>query len=369
MLEWRRAEACWRAAIADASEPDGAERASRLVAPTLTVALAGDVMLGRGVNRMIAEHGSAYPWGDVLAAVWSADRFLINLECALTDHTERWSDGHKPFYFRANPQVIETLRVAGVDFASLANNHAADFGMTGLLDTVRCLDEAGIARAGAGGDILAARAPAIVTAAEWRIGVVAFADHPAVWAAETTSPGINYTPVSLASGHFGVIEDALTIARRQADMVIFSMHWGPNMRARPTPAFRAFARHVIEAGADVFWGHSAHIVQGVEVWHGKPILYDTGDFVDDYAVDPELRNDLSGLFLLRARPPAIAWVDVIPVVIGSCQVNRARGAERDWFVERFSTLCAERGTEVLAAGEALKIPVGAAPRRGAEATA
>jgi poly-gamma-glutamate capsule biosynthesis protein CapA/YwtB (metallophosphatase superfamily) len=340
------------------------------VAPTLTVALAGDVMLGRGVNRVIATHGFAYPWGDVLPAVRGADGFLINLECALTDHTERWRDGgHKPFYFRANPRVVETLRVAAVDFASLANNHAADFGMTGLLDTVRCLDEAGIARAGAGGDILAARASAFLTAAEWRIGVVAFADYPAVWAAGSSSPGINYTPVSLASGHFGVIADALTIARRQADMVIFSMHWGPNMRARPTPAFRAFARHVIEAGADVFWGHSAHIVQGIEVWHGKPILYDTGDFVDDYAVDPELRNDLSGLFLLRARPPAIAWVDVIPVVIDRCQVNRAREAERDWFVKRFTALCAERGTEVLAAGEALTVPISAAPRRGAAATA
>ena len=92
-------------------------------------------MLGRGVNRMIAAHGFAYPWGDLLPAVRSADCFLINLECALTDHTGRWHDGgHKPFYFRASPRVVETLRVAEVDFASLANNHAADFGMTGLLD-------------------------------------------------------------------------------------------------------------------------------------------------------------------------------------------------------------------------------------------
>jgi poly-gamma-glutamate capsule biosynthesis protein CapA/YwtB (metallophosphatase superfamily) len=338
--------------------------------PSLTLALVGDVMLGRGVNRMIAAHGFAYPWGDLLPAVRGADCFLINLECALTDHTGRWHDGgHKPFYFRASPRVVETLRVAEVDFASLANNHAADFGMTGLVDTVRHLDAAGIAHAGAGGDVLAAQAPAFVTAAEWRIGVVAFADYPAVWAAGPTAPGINYTPVSLAAGHFAAIADALTIARRQADMVIFSMHWGPNMRARPTSAFRAFARRVIAAGADVFWGHSAHVVQGIEVWHGKPILYDTGDFVDDYAIDPELRNDLSGLFLLRARPPAIAWIDVVPVAIGHCQVNRARGAERDWFVERFTALCVEQGTKVLAADEALTVPVAAVPGHGAEATA
>ena len=339
------------------------------MAPSVTLALVGDVMLGRVVNRMIAEHGFAHPWGDLLPVVGGADCFLINLECALTDHTERWRDGgHKPFYFRANPRVVETLRVAGVDFASLANNHAADFGMPGLLDTVRCLDEAGIAHAGAGGDILTARAPAFLTAAGWRIGVVAFADHPAVWAAGPTSPGINYTPVSLAADHFAAIAKALTIARQQADLVIFSIHWGPNMQARPTPAFRTFARRVIETGADVFWGHSAHIVQGVEIWHGKPILYDTGDFVDDYAVDPELRNDLSGLFLLRVQPPAVARIDIVPVAIDRCQVNRARGAERDWFAERFTALCAERGTEVVAGGEALTVPVGAAPGQGTEAT-
>jgi poly-gamma-glutamate synthesis protein (capsule biosynthesis protein) len=331
------------------------------------LALVGDVMLGRVVNRMIAEHGSAYPWGDVLPAVGGADRFLINLECALTDHTERWSDGgHKPFYFRANPRVVETLQVAGVDFASLANNHAADFEMTGLLDTVRHLEEGGIAHAGAGPDLAAARAPTFLTAAEWRIGIVAFADHPAAWAAGPTSAGINYTPVSLASDHFKAIEHALAMARQQADLVIFSIHWGPNMLPRPTLEFRAFAHRVIEAGADIFWGHSAHVVQGVEVWHGKPILYDTGDFVDDYAVDPELRNDLSGLFLLRARPPAIARIDVIPVAIGRCQVNRARGTEHDWFVERFTALCAERGTAVLATDEALTVPVSAAPGQGAE---
>ena len=125
---------------------------------------------------------------------------------------------------------------------------------------------------------------------------------------------------------------------------------------------------MIDAGADVFWGHSAHVVQGIEVWHGKPILYDTGDFVDDYAVDPELRNDLSGLFLLRARPPAIAWIDIVPVMISRCQVNRARGAERNLFSERFTALWPD-GTAVLAAGEALTVPVAAAPGQGAEATA
>ena len=82
----------------------------------------------------------AYPWGDVLPALRAADLLLINLECVLTPRLERWRDGEeKAFYFRAEPAVVETLRLAGVDFASLANNHACDFGVEGMLDTVRIL--------------------------------------------------------------------------------------------------------------------------------------------------------------------------------------------------------------------------------------
>ncbi|MBA2278627.1 MAG: CapA family protein, partial [Chloroflexia bacterium] len=129
----------------------------------------------------------------------------------------------------------------------------------------------------------------------------------------------------------------------------------PNMRARPTPEFRAFARRVIEAGADVFIGHSAHVIQGIEVWRGKPILYDAGDFIDDYAVDPELRNDRSALFLLRVAPSAIERVDLVPVQIGRCQVNRAREPERSWFARRVLGLCAELGTDVLDDGDRLRV--------------
>jgi poly-gamma-glutamate synthesis protein (capsule biosynthesis protein) len=318
---------------------------------------------------MIGEAGFAYPWGDVLPAIQRSDRFLINLECALTDRTERWRNGsHKPFYFRADPRVVETLRIARVDFAALANNHAADFGMTGLLDTVRHLDAAGIAHAGAGANLAAAAAPAFLPVREWRIGIVAFADHPAVWAADETSPGINYAPVSLTADRFASIAHALTRIRRQAHLVIFCMHWGPNMRLRPPLPFRDFARRVIDCGADVFWGHSAHVVQGVEIWRGKPILYDTGDFVDDYAVDPALRNDLSGLFLLHAQPPVITRIDVVPVAIGQCQVNLARGADRDRFSEQFAMLCAELGAGVLVSDGTLTIPV-IAREPGAEAMA
>ena len=68
--------------------------------------------------------------------------------------------------------------------------------------------------------------------------------------------GLNYTPVSADPQDFEKIEGALAAAHQDADLVVFSIHWGPNMRERPTEAFRRFAHRVVDAGADVFWGHS-----------------------------------------------------------------------------------------------------------------
>jgi poly-gamma-glutamate capsule biosynthesis protein CapA/YwtB (metallophosphatase superfamily) len=329
-----------------ATTPDSVK--SRDWAP-LTLAIAGDVMLGRLVNDTIARRGLAYPWGDVLTARDRADLFLINLECALTASHRRWSDGgEKTFYFGAEPAVVETLKLGRVDFVSLANNHAGDFGDEGLLETLRVLEEAGIAHAGAGPSLHTAHAPAILTSSGVRVGVVAFADYPREWAATDGSPGINYTSVDTAGAGFADVRSAIAEARRDADVVVFSIHWGPNMRARPTATFRDFAHHVIDAGVDVFWGHSAHVVQGIERWHRGVILYDTGDFIDDYAVDPELRNDRSALFFVRLAQAGIECVELLPVQIDDMQVNVAQGSARAWFISRLTTLCAEMGTEVVA---------------------
>jgi poly-gamma-glutamate synthesis protein (capsule biosynthesis protein) len=314
----------------------------------MTLAIAGDVMLGRLVNDALSQTKDyARPWGDLLPVLRTADLFLVNLECALTHYTERWSDGgYKPFYFRADPAAAQTLQLGRVEFASVANNHIGDFGSVGLRDTLATLDRAGIAHAGAGIDSLSARQPALLTRAGARVAVVAFADYPQEWAATPTTAGINYTPVSLEPEYFDELKVTLAVAREQADLVVFSIHWGPNMRARPPREFRAFARAVIDAGADIFWGHSAHVVQGVEWWHGRPILYDTGDLVDDYAVDPVLRNDLSALFLLAITDHGVRAIEVVPVQIADLQVNLARDRERDWFLQRFRTNCAELGTKI-----------------------
>lgn len=314
---------------------------------TATLAITGDVMLGRLVNEALARHGWDHPWGNLAPDLWNADAVLINLECAITARAIKWHDGHyKPFHFRTDPGAIEALRRGHVDFAALANNHIGDFGPDGLLDTVAALDKAGIAHAGAGRDLAAARAHATITARGLRIAILSFADYPEAWAA-TDAPGLNYTAISVDDDDFATVAAAIDGARAESDLVIVSVHWGPNMRERPPAEFRAFAHRVIDAGATIFWGHSAHIVQGIEFRPPGLILYDTGDFVDDYAVDSQLRNDLGALFLARVQAHALIELSLVPVRIDRMQVNRAAGRDREWFIRRLSTLCTEMDTDLI----------------------
>lgn len=325
----------------------------------VVLALTGDIMLGRLVNQEIARSGFTRPWGNVLPWLRRADLRLINLECALTDHKERWEgDPYKPFFFRSDSRNIETLQVAGIDFACIANNHVGDYGTRGLLDTVENLESADIKYAGAGADLEEARRPALLESQGYRISIVAFADHPSEWAAGPGHPGLNFCdPASDSPADFAHVESAIRAARADCDLLVFSIHWGPNMRADPTMAFQQFAHRVIDAGADIYWGHSAHVVQRIEIYRGRPILYDTGDFLDDYAVHPELRNDLSALFLIHCNAEQVAGVDLIPVHIENMQVNPATRNDRAWFARRVIERCAEMNTPISDAADRLSITI------------
>jgi poly-gamma-glutamate capsule biosynthesis protein CapA/YwtB (metallophosphatase superfamily) len=113
---------------------------------------------------------------------------------------------------------------------------------------------------------------------------------------------------------------------------------------RPRETFRRFARAVVDRGADLYYGHSAHVFQGVEIYRGKPILYDTGDFIDDYAVDPNLRNDRSFLFRVSVEGGDLERLELFPVALPYARVELAKGAEREAILDRMVGLSAEMGT-------------------------
>jgi poly-gamma-glutamate capsule biosynthesis protein CapA/YwtB (metallophosphatase superfamily) len=312
------------------------------VAREITLSLTGDVMLGRGVNEALRAARPEQPWGDTLPLFLSADLRVINLECAITEHKRPWSRTPKVFHFRADPPAVEVLRAARVDACSLANNHTLDFEEHGLLDTLAHLEAAGIRYAGAGRDPEEAARPVLL---EGGVALVAFTDNEPPFAAGPDKPGTNYLPVSTGPAVLRRVEETIAAAREAgAETVVFSNHWGPNMVRRPPDAFRRFARAVVDLGADVYYGHSAHVFQGVEVYRGKPILYDTGDFIDDYAVDPDLRNDRSLLFGVSVEGGELRRLELFPVVLPYARAVLAEGAEREAILDRMASLSGEMGT-------------------------
>jgi poly-gamma-glutamate capsule biosynthesis protein CapA/YwtB (metallophosphatase superfamily) len=316
----------------------------------ITLAFTGDVMLGRLVNDRLKDMQPEEVWGDVLPYLTQADLRIVNLECALTTHLQQWTRTEKMFHFRADPEVVRVLQVAHIEACSLANNHILDYEEQGLLDTLRVLDACSIRHAGAGANAEEAAAPAMIEvegSSPCRMALLSYTDNEPDFAATAKHPGTNYLEVSLDEATAARIANDIAQARAQgADLVVFSNHWGANFVERPSPEFRSFARRVIELGADIYHGHSAHICQGIEIHQGKPILYDTGNFIDDYAVHPLLRNDRSCLFKLMFEQGKLCRIELLPVSLSVAQVALARGKELDAICTRMEMLCAEFGTRL-----------------------
>lgn len=314
-------------------------------------------MLARLVDVAIQRYGPRYIWGDVLPLIQGADLALINLECVIAESGEKFMPP-RVFYFRAHPQAIEALTLAGIDYVTLSNNHAMDFRGPALLETIKHLDENRIAHAGAGKNLEEASKFALLEAKGIKVGVVAFADHFWEYQATENSPGTNVIPITLEDRYFHGVRESIEAARATgADLVVFSIHWGPNMRHVPTQEFRDFAHAVMDAGADIFHGHSAHVFQGIEIYKRKPILYDTGDLVDDYAVSEEHKNDQQLLFLVHVSSRGVEKIELVPLWIHFCQVNRAEGEVFDEIYERTRKLSGNMGTEVKREGDRLVIEV------------
>jgi poly-gamma-glutamate synthesis protein (capsule biosynthesis protein) len=305
----------------------------------VTIALAGDTMLGRGVAAVLESAPPASLFApEVVAAAREADLVLLNLECCISNRGERWADPWKPFFFRAPPAAVEVLTHLGVDCVTLANNHALDFGTVALTDTLDFLHAAGIETVGAGADVDEARRPAVLETNGFRLGIVGVTDHPADYAAGPGKPGVAFARLGWG------IPDWLskTISRLDVDAVLVTPHWGPNMIERPLPEIRTAAARLLEEGATVIAGHSAHVFHGV----GGPVLFDLGDFVDDYATHPGLRNDLGLLCLLTLDAEGPVQLEALPLKLDYCHTRLADGPDAAWIRRRFTWACSELGTRV-----------------------
>ena len=315
------------------------------------IGLLGDVMLGRGVATKLESACPEELWSPRLRALCaSLDLVVCNLECCISARgvPTRRIPG-KPFFFRGPPAAVDVLAAVGVRAAGLANNHALDFEEDAFADTLALLGAAGIATTGGGYGRDAARRGAVVAAGDVTVGLVAFTDHPLEYAAGTASWGTAYAP--LHSGAPAWLRDELARLRACCDLVIAFPHWGPNMEVRPAGWQRTCAADLQDAGADLVAGHSAHVFQGVGWTAAGPLLYDLGDAIDDYMIDPVLRNDLGVLAIWRPYAPAGERLELVGLRLEHAFTGLAGGEDADWIAARLTEACAQLGTVAERVGE------------------
>ncbi|MBX6312810.1 MAG: CapA family protein [Isosphaeraceae bacterium] len=351
----------------------------------MTLFLAGDVMTGRGIDQILphpgdprlhegfmtsaigyvrlAEQASGpirrpvdyhYIWGDAIEELdrIAPDIRIINLETSITQNGAPWPD--KAVLYRMNPENIPCLTVARIDVCSLANNHTLDWGYKGLEDTLATLERVGIHYAGAGRDLARARAPVAVNVpGKGRVVIVAIGSPtsgiPLAWQATAKRPGLNIT-ADFAEDDVRRIREQVEAVKKPGDVVVASIHWGPNWGFGVATAHTRFAHALIEsAGVDVVHGHSSHHVKGIEVHRGRLILYGCGDFLDDYegiSGYEAFRDDLGLMYfpILDLKTGALIRLRMTPTRIRRMRINRATGADVDWLInvlneqgERFGT--------------------------------
>jgi poly-gamma-glutamate capsule biosynthesis protein CapA/YwtB (metallophosphatase superfamily) len=306
---------------------------------------AGDLMIGRVVNEMLQRERPEYPWGDTLPLFRKAAWRFCNLECVLADSWDPASVPRKMFHFRSDAKNVAVLQTAGIDAVSLANNHTLDFGERALSEMLDLLDRTGICRSGAGRGIGEACTPAICRAAETTIAVIAFTDNEPEWEAGLTKPGVFHVPVDLDDPRARRLLQIVRTARAVSDLVFVSAHWGPNWGRSPPRGEIPFGHALIDAGADLVFGHSPHVFHGIEIYRDRPIIYSAGDFIDDYAVDPIERNDHSFVFLIETDIRSILRLNLYPTLIRGCQVRIAKSAKAAGIAQKMTERCAAFGTQ------------------------
>ncbi len=355
-----------------------------------TILLTGDVMLGRGIDQILghrnrpelyepfvrsaliyvalAEAKSGpiprgvscdYVWGDALDDLRSADLAIVNLETALTCAA---APEPKGINYRCHPANLPCLTAAGIDCCVLANNHVLDWGEEGLIETFATLRAGQIVCAGAGLDQEEAGAPAILPLPEGgRALVYAFGTAssgvPPSWAAKPGRAGINF--VDDYDPAIDALAARIEREKRQDDVAILSIHWGPNWGYGIPTEHRRFAHGLIDrAGVDIVHGHSSHHPLAIEIHRGRPIFYGCGDFLNDYegiSGHESYRPDLALAYrLVLGADRRCTSLELIPFRIAKFRLNRASPEDADWLAATMDRECRRFGAAVARNGGALR---------------
>lgn len=346
---------------------------------TIRLFLCGDVMTGRGIDQILSapcdprlhenfvhsavdyvrlaeringpiprQAGPDYIWGAALSELErrQPDVRMINLETAIT-RSEDFA--RKGINYRMSPENAECLRSAQIDCCTLANNHVLDWGRKGLLDTLTTLHRLGIKSAGAGRNLSEAASPAILNI-PGKARVVAFAfacqdsGTPRSWAATTDAAGVNFlSEVSKTTADRA--SEQIRRFRQLDDIVVVSIHWGPNWGYEISEDQRQFAHALIEqADVSIVHGHSSHHAKAIEVHRNRLILYGCGDFLNDYEGIQgyeEYRDDLALMYLadIDITSRCLVALEIVPFRICKFQLVHPSAADVQWVRQTLDREC------------------------------
>lgn len=236
---------------------------------------AGDVLLSNHVTNAYDKAGGIGGMVDAgyLEDMKHADIFMVNQEFPFSSRGVAAED--KQYTFRLPPERRNILQEMGIDIVTLANNHTLDFGREALLDTGKTLDEAGILYVGAGENLERAKKLEVMEVQGKKIGFLAASRviPESGWNANSYTPGLltTYDPAALV--------EEIKKARAVCDYVVVYVHWGIERAERPEEYQRTLGKQYIDAGADMVIGSHPHVLQGLEYYNGKPIVYSLGNFV------------------------------------------------------------------------------------------
>jgi poly-gamma-glutamate synthesis protein (capsule biosynthesis protein) len=261
-------------------------------------------MLSRHVARVAREkRDPAFPLRDLAPLLQAADIAFVNLESPFSDRGAVVEHG---MIFKAEPEMIAALELAGVDVVSTANNHARDQGSHGVEFTLDWLERHKIAVAGTGSSAEAAHAGAIVERHGIKFGFLAYTYDQSNGNHTDTDDRVAIMDVARMR------EDVSRLAAR-ADAIIVSMHAGAEYSAKSNTQQVAFARAAIDAGASVVVGHHPHVTQPWERYGQGVIYYSLGNLVFDQF--QRLETQRGALADIEFEGPRLARASLLPVEI------------------------------------------------------
>jgi len=342
--------------------------------PLHTIVFGGDTQLGRRMNRCVDQYGLSRPLARIRDPFVRADLAIVNLECIVSargfiSDPETGKMYHGGIYhFRGRPELVRILVDAGIDVAVLANNHAFDYGPDALMDGIRILGDAGIDAVGAGENLDRAMAPVFRRIGDAVVAVVALHVTNNAIGATKERAGNHFFSIARTKQLVSRVKAQTNLARKRADLVLLAIHWGVNGVLAPTGEMREAARRLIrEAGVDAILGSHGHVLHGVEIIDGRPVIYDTGNLLLDFKGKGFMEGDWSrsAVFELRFDKGGVRRLEATPLRVDYCTSYPAESAVRDEILASFVKRSKALGTAVALKGGRAVIELSPAKNRPA----